>query len=103
MQLLREALDLDGRLLAVSARDPTYSILLTRNGSSEAVWRVTSFRGKEPVAHREYDRLEGGSPIQNALQEFASDDMRPSCEQTPQNATCMTTWRGPGDGSATVS
>ena len=44
MKLLRDALDPDGRLLAVSRRDPRYSILLTRNGSSDAAWRVTSFR-----------------------------------------------------------
>jgi len=37
---------------------------------------VTSFLGKEPVGHREYDRLEGGGPTQNGFQEFASDDMQ---------------------------
>jgi hypothetical protein len=72
--LLRDALDLDGRLVAVSSRDPTYSIGLTRNSDTSSAWRVTSFRGKEPVGHCEYDRLDGGSPIQNALQEFAGDD-----------------------------
>jgi hypothetical protein len=60
MKLLRDALDLDGRLLAVSRRDPSYSILLTRNGSSDAVWRVTSFRDRVPVGHREYSMLDGG-------------------------------------------
>jgi hypothetical protein len=30
-----------------------------RNGSSEASW-VTSFRGREPVGHGEYDMLENG-------------------------------------------
>ena len=75
MRELREAFDRDGRLLARSARDPDYSILLTRNGSSDAPWRVTSFRGREPVGHREYDMLDGGGPTQNALGEFAGDDM----------------------------
>jgi hypothetical protein len=55
-------------------RDQEYAILLTRNGSSEAPWRVTSFRDGEPIGHREYDKLEGGSPIQNAFQEFAGTD-----------------------------
>jgi hypothetical protein len=73
MSMLRDVLERDRRILAVSASDPTYSILLSRNGSSEAEWRVTSFRGKEPIGHREYDRLDGGSPVQNALAEFAGD------------------------------
>ena len=68
----------DDSLYAVSARDPSYSLLLTRNGSSEAPWRVTSFRGKEPVGRREYDVLEGRGPTQNALQEFATEDMQVS-------------------------
>jgi hypothetical protein len=70
---LRTAFERDGRLHAISARDPDYSILLTRNGSSEAPFRVTSFRGKEPVGHREYDMLDGGGPTQNGLAEFAGD------------------------------
>ena len=74
MVALRETFERDGCLYAVSTRDPSYAILLTRNGSSEAPWRVTSFRDGEPVGHREYDRLEGGSPIQRAFQEFASED-----------------------------
>ncbi len=74
MTVLREAFERDGCLLAVSTRDPSYSILLTRNGSSEAAWRVTSFRDGEPVGHREYDILEGGGPTQNGLGEFASED-----------------------------
>jgi hypothetical protein len=45
MRELREALDLDGRLQAVSSRDPAHSILLTRNSDPSSVWRVTSFRG----------------------------------------------------------
>lgn len=76
MTLLREAFERDDRLYAISSRDPSYSILLTRNASSEAPWRVTSFRGKEPIGHREYDRLDGGAPTQNALGEFAGDDWR---------------------------
>jgi len=75
MRLLRETFDRQGYLLAVSARDPGYSIILTRNTSSDAPWRVTSFRDRDPVGHREYDKLEGGAPTQNALAEFASQDM----------------------------
>jgi hypothetical protein len=75
MALLREAFERDGRLFAVSARDPSYSLLLIRNGSSEAPWRVTSFRGKEPVGHREYNHLEGAGVTQNAFGEFAGEDI----------------------------
>jgi len=60
MAELRTAFELDGRLHAISARDPDYSILLTPNGSSEA-----PFRGKEPVGHREYDFLDGAGATQN--------------------------------------
>jgi hypothetical protein len=74
MAFLRETFDRQGYLLAVSSRDPSYSIFLSRNPSSEAPWRVTSFRSGVPVGHREYDRLEGGSPIQNSFAEFASAD-----------------------------
>jgi hypothetical protein len=74
MKLLREAFERDDRLYAVSQRDLTYSILLTRNASSEAPWRVTSFRGKETIGHWEYDRLEGGGPTHNALSEFVGSD-----------------------------
>ena len=73
---LRAAYERDGCLHAVSLRDPSYSILLTRNTGSEAPLRVTSFRDREPEGHREYDRLDGGSPIQNALQEFAGNGWR---------------------------
>lgn len=73
--MLRVAFERDGCLYAISQRDPSYAILLTRNGSSEALWRVTSFRDGEPVGHREYDLLEGGSPIQNSFAEFASADL----------------------------
>jgi hypothetical protein len=76
MTILKDALDLDGRLHATSARDPSYGIVLTRNTDSSSVWRVTSFRGKEPTGHREYDVLDGKAPTQNALAEFAGDDMR---------------------------
>jgi hypothetical protein len=74
MKRLRQAFERDARLYAISQCDPTYSILLTRNASSDAPWRVTSFRGKEPIGYREYDRLEGGGPTHNALSEFAGSD-----------------------------
>ena len=66
-------LERDGRLHAVSPRDPSYSLLLTRNGSSDVPWRVTSCRRKEPVGHREYDMLHSSGPTQNALAEIAGD------------------------------
>jgi hypothetical protein len=75
MTVLREAFQRDLCLYAISLRDPSYALLLTRNGSSEAPWRVTSFREGVPVGHREYDRLEGGSPVQRAFAEFASEGM----------------------------
>jgi hypothetical protein len=74
MTVLRETFERDGYLYAVSRRDSSYAILLSKNGSSEAAWRVTSFREGVPVGHREYDKLEGGSPIQNAFAEYASED-----------------------------
>jgi hypothetical protein len=76
MKLLREVFDRDGCLKAVSVRDPSYSILLSRNPSSDALWRVTSFRSQQPIGHREYDALDVGSPIQQAFSEFASAEMR---------------------------
>jgi hypothetical protein len=76
MTEVREAFERDGRVHGISKRDPTYSLLLTRNGSSDAPFRVMSFRNKEPVGHREYDRVQGGGPTHNAFQEFASDDIR---------------------------
>jgi len=76
MRELGEAFQRDGRLYAISQRDPSYSILLSRNTTSDAPWRVTSFRGKEPTGHREYDYLEGAGPTQNAFQEFAGNDMK---------------------------
>ena len=77
IKLLRDVFERDDRLYAVSTRDPSYSILLSRNTGSEAPWRVTSFRGKgEPTGHREYDRLDSGAPTQNALGEFGGDDWR---------------------------
>jgi hypothetical protein len=75
MKVLRMAFARDGYLYAVSRRDETYTILLSRNGSSSAPWRITGFRNGEPVGHREYNMLEGGSPIQNGFAEFASDDL----------------------------
>jgi hypothetical protein len=74
MAVLRAAFDRDGCLHAISTRDPSYAILLSRNGSSEAPWRVTSFRNGEPVGHRQYGHLEGESPVQNSYAEFASSD-----------------------------
>lgn len=73
---VRHAFERDGRVHGISKRDPSYSLLLSRNSSSDAPWRVTSFRAGEPVGHREYDRVEGGGPTQNAFQEFSSDDIR---------------------------
>ena len=71
MKELRDVLDIDGRIEAVSVRDASYRIVLTRNSDPSSVWRVTSLRDKIPIGHRQYDRLDGGSPIQNGLQEFA--------------------------------
>jgi hypothetical protein len=91
MTVLREAFERDGCLHAISQRDPSYAILLTRNGSSDAPYRVTSFRDGEPVGHREYDLLEGGSPIQRAFQEFASEGMVltvPSVLPPDRNSGC---------------
>lgn len=76
MKLLRDVFERDGCLLAFSTRNPDYSILLTRNPSSDAPWRVTSFNGREPVGHREYDELDGKSPANSALQEFSSHDLK---------------------------
>src|ERR1700722_3224600 len=76
MAMLRAAFERDDRLYAVSARDPSYSILLTKNGSSEAPFRVTSFSGKEPTGHREYDHRGGAAPPQNARSESAGWDMQ---------------------------
>jgi hypothetical protein len=93
MAVLHAAFERDGCLLAVSARDPFYSILLSRNPSSDVPWRVTSFRSGEPLGHREYDRLDGGSPIQTAFQEFASNDMVPTSpprRRTPSAARVPT-------------
>ena len=75
MAMLHLAFARDGYLYAISRRDETYAIFLSPNGSSSAPWRVTSFRNGEAIGHREYNMLEGGSNIQNAFSEFASDDM----------------------------
>ena len=72
---LRETFDRAGYLFASSARNPDYSILLTRNSSSDAPFRVTSFHGREPIGHREYDALVGAGPCRDALAEFTSLDM----------------------------
>ena len=76
MTALRAAVEQDGCLVAVSRRDPFYRLLLSRSTVSDAVWRVTSFRDREPVGYREYDVLDGRGPTQNALQEFAGQDMQ---------------------------
>jgi hypothetical protein len=73
MKLLRDTFDRDGRVHAVSQADPSYAILLTVNGSSAAPFRVTSFRSKEPIGHREYDALDGKGATRDALAEFAGD------------------------------
>jgi hypothetical protein len=57
MALLRATFEQQGYLYAICSTDPAYSILLTRNSPSEAPWRVTSFRDRDPVGHREYDHL----------------------------------------------
>lgn len=53
MTLLSATFAQDGYLYATSRRDPSYAILLTKNGSSEAAFRVTSFRDRDPLGHRE--------------------------------------------------
>jgi hypothetical protein len=75
MAMLKETLERQGYLLAVSQRDPGYSILLSRNLSGQG-WRVTSFRSRDPIGHREYEALDGRAPAFNALQEFASTDWK---------------------------
>lgn len=90
MKTLRETFDRQGYLLGASSRDPSYSLLLTRNSSSDAPFRVTSFRAGEPLGHREYDRLDGGSPIQNGFQEFASSDIQLR-QRGPLTALCTRT------------
>ena len=75
MTVLRVAFERDGYLYAVSARTPSYALLLSRNGSSDAPFRVTSFDNGQPIGHREYDMLEGGGPTQNAFGEYAGSDL----------------------------
>jgi hypothetical protein len=48
--MLRDTFDRDGCLYAVSAYDPPYALLLIREASSEAPWRVTSFRDGAHIA-----------------------------------------------------
>jgi hypothetical protein len=72
--MLRETFEQQGYLHATSMRNPAYSILLTRNASSDAPFRVTSFDRKTPVGHREYDALDGAGPCRDALAEFAGSD-----------------------------
>lgn len=73
MAALLAIVERDGCLHAISARDESYSIFLSRNGSSDAAWRVTSFRALEPIGHREYDVLIGKEATQDALGEFAGE------------------------------
>jgi hypothetical protein len=75
MRRLRETFDRQGYLYALSTRTPSYSILLTKNASSDAPYRVTSFHDKAPTGHREYDALDDAGPTRDALAEFASNDM----------------------------
>lgn len=73
METLRDTFNAQGYLFARSQRDPGYTILLRRVADE---FNVYSFRDGQPVGHRDYDRLEGGSPVQNAYQEFASIDLQ---------------------------
>lgn len=76
IKLLRETFDRQKYLFGVSARDPSYSLLLSRNPSSDAPFRVTSFRKGQPEGHREYDALDGAGPTRDALAEFAGNDIQ---------------------------
>jgi hypothetical protein len=75
MRQLREAFERQGYLFGVSSRTPSYSILLSKNASSDAPYRVTSFDSKVPTGHREYDALDGAGATRDALAEFASSDI----------------------------
>jgi hypothetical protein len=75
MAELRTIVGQDDDVSAVSRRDPSYKLLLSVGVSGDSLWRVTSFRDGQLIGHRQYDRLDGGSPVQNALQEFASSDL----------------------------
>ncbi|MGE4043396.1 MAG: hypothetical protein AB7F35_00985 [Acetobacteraceae bacterium] len=80
--ILQETFERQGYLLARSQRDPGYTILL-KPGTSDAAFEVHSFRDGQPVGHRDYDRLSGGSPVQNALQEFMATDMKLETKARP--------------------
>lgn len=71
--ILCELFNTHGRLHAISKRDPTYAVLLTRNTTSDAPYRVTSFRDGEPIGHREYRFLSDGGTIDTAISEFMGD------------------------------
>ncbi|MGE4045609.1 MAG: hypothetical protein AB7F35_12205 [Acetobacteraceae bacterium] len=73
MAEVREAFNRQGYVYAVSQRAPGYAILLTCS-TIAGEFNVHSFRDGQPVGHRDYDRLEGGGPTQNAFQEFAGAD-----------------------------
>lgn len=79
MKLLRATFDRQKYLFGVSARDPNYSLLLSRNPSSDAPFRVTSFREGRPEGHREYYALDGAGPTRDALAEFAGNDIQLRC------------------------
>jgi hypothetical protein len=76
IKLLRETFDRQKYLFGVSTRDPSYSLLLSRNPSSDAPFRVTSFRKGQPEGHREYDALDGAGPTRDALAEFSGTDIQ---------------------------
>lgn len=76
MALLRDVMARDGVIVAESVRDPGYCLMLTPSAYPGVAWQVTSFRDGEAMGHREYDVLEGRSPIADAFQEFASESMR---------------------------
>ena len=76
MSILRETFDRQGYLLARSERDPSYTILLHPSTDKGVAYAVHSFRDGQPVGHRDYDHPESSSPINSALQEFASEGFK---------------------------
>lgn len=62
----------DGRVVAVSKRDPNRKIVLTEGANSR--YQVTSFEGDTPTGHREYKNIRGAeSHLNNAASEFTGD------------------------------
>jgi hypothetical protein len=80
MAVLEALATLAGGLIGTDTRHPGHRLLLSRSVSGDCAWRVTSFCDGQPVGHRDYDRLIGGGPCQNALQEFADEtiEVRPA-------------------------